>query len=70
MGYLDDREITCYPGFETQMPKAYYTGERVVVSDHIVMGKGAGAAVDFALKLVEVMISPERAKSLRESLQC
>ena len=52
MGYLDDREITCYPGFETQMPKAYYTGERVVVSDHIVMGKGAGAAVDFALKLI------------------
>lgn len=70
MGYLDDREITCYPGFESQMPKAYYTGERVVVSDHIVMGKGAGAAVDFALKLVEIMTSPERAKALRESLQC
>ncbi len=28
MGYLDDREITCYPGFESQMPKAYYTGEK------------------------------------------
>ena len=70
MGYLDDREITCYPGFESQMPKAYYTGEKVVVSDNIIMGKGAGAAVDFALKLVEVMVSPVRAKALRESLQC
>ena len=70
MGYLDEREITCYPGFESQMPKAYYTGEQVVVSDNIIMGKGAGAAVDFALKLVEVMVSPARAKALRESMQC
>ena len=70
MGYLDEREITCYPGFESQMPKAYYTGERVVVSDNIIMGKGAGAAVDFALKLVEVMVSPAHAKALRESMQC
>ena len=52
------------------MPKAYYTGEQVVVSDNIIMGKGAGAAVDFALKLVEVMVSPARAKALRESMQC
>ena len=70
MGYLDEREITCYPGFESQMPKAYYTGEQVVVSDNIIMGKGAGAAVDFALKLVEVMVSSARAKALRESMQC
>ena len=70
MGYLDEREITCYPGLESQMPKAYYTGEQVVVSDNIIMGKGAGAAVDFALKLVEVMVSSARAKALRESMQC
>lgn len=70
LGYLDGRDITCFPGFESQMPKAYYTGEKVVVSDNIIMGKGAGAAVDFALKLVEVLVSSERAKKLRESMQC
>ena len=70
MGYLDDREITCYPGFESQMPKAYYTGEPVAVSGRIITAKGAGAAVEFGLKLVEVLTSPERAKALRASMQC
>ena len=70
MGYLDDKEITCYPGFESQMPKAYYTGEPVVRTDNIIMAKGAGVAVDFALKLVEVLLGEARAKQLRASIQC
>ena len=70
MGYLDGKEITCYPGFESQMPKAYYTGESIVKTDNIIMAKGAGVAVDFALKLVEVLLGEARAKQLAASMQC
>ena len=52
------------------MPKAYYTGEPVVRTDNIIMAKGAGVAVDFALKLVEVLLGEARAKQLRASIQC
>ena len=70
LGILEGKQATCYPGFESQMPKAYYTGEPVVRTDNIIMAKGAGVAVDFALKLVEVLLGEARAKQLRASIQC
>lgn len=68
-GLLKGKKFTCFPSFETQCEGGEYTGNRVEQDGRLITGKGAGAAVEFALKLVECLTTPERAKVLGESLQ-
>ncbi|QSX08633.1 DJ-1/PfpI family protein [Alkalibacter rhizosphaerae] len=68
LGLLKGQFATCYPGFEQYLEGAVLVDEKVAVSSHFVTGKGAGAAVDFALKLVELFIDLETSESLRKSL--
>ena len=44
-------------------------GERVVRDGNIVTAVGAGAALDFGLKLVEIMKGKETAESIRASIR-
>lgn len=68
---LNGKKVTCFPGFEEQLGEgAAYTGESVTVDGKLVTGKGAGAAIPFALKLVELLCGKERADALEASLQC
>ena len=53
LGILKNKTATCYPGFEDQLLEANVTGNDVEIADHIITGKGAGVAIDFALKIVE-----------------
>ena len=69
-GILMGREATCFPGFEDELKGAKLCHSTVVVDGKIVTAKGAGVALDFGLKLVEMLVSYEKAKSLKESLQC
>ena len=41
---------------------------KVVVSHKIVTGKGAGVALDFALKLLEVLKDKETAQTIRKAM--
>ncbi len=67
---LDGKSATCFPGFEKELGKAEYTGDLVVNDGKITTAKGAGAAVKFGLKLVELLVSKDKADSLEASLQC
>lgn len=69
-GILVGKNATCFPGFEKELTGASYTGELVTVDGNIITGKGAGAAMKFALKLAEIMTTVEKAHSLEASLQC
>jgi 4-methyl-5(b-hydroxyethyl)-thiazole monophosphate biosynthesis len=53
MGLLKGKKATCYPGFESYLSGATVVDERAVVSGNIITGKGPGAAVEFALAIVE-----------------
>ncbi len=71
LNLLDGKKVTCFPGFEDQLGEgAIYTGELVEVDGKLVTAKGAGAAIPFALKLVELLCGKERAEVLEASLQC
>lgn len=72
MGVLDGKNATCYPGNENALTKggANFTGESVVVDGKVITGKGAGVAVKFALKIVEVLTSKETADKLFVGMQC
>ncbi len=70
MGLLDGQKFTCFPGFESSAPGGCYTAGRVEVSGRIITGRGAGAAVEFALKLVSIFKGDEESRKLGESMQC
>lgn len=69
-GILDGKNATCFPGFENELGKACYSDELVVNDGKITTAKGAGAAVKFGLKLVELLVSKEKSEALEASLQC
>ncbi len=65
-GIMDDRRATIYPGMERYIPRP--RGGRLVVDDHIVTSQGPGTAIEFSLKLVELLVGPETSRELAREL--
>jgi 4-methyl-5(b-hydroxyethyl)-thiazole monophosphate biosynthesis len=55
MGLLQGKEAICYPGFENELSGATLSADKVVQSGLVITAKGAGVAVQFGLKLVELL---------------
>ena len=68
MGILNGKEAICYPGFENKLQGAILSKNKIVKSGNIYTAKGAGVAVQFALKLVEELKGPEVAQELADSI--
>ncbi|MBN1187341.1 MAG: DJ-1/PfpI family protein [Bacteroidales bacterium] len=68
LGLLKGRRATCYPGFEEHLKRAYVTTEKVEVSENVITARGMGVAIDFSLKLVELLSGKEKAKELAEKM--
>ena len=68
LGILKNINATCYPGFENQLHGAIVTGENIEVAGHIITAKGAGVAIDFALKIVEILKGKELANKLAQKM--
>ena len=56
-GLLKGKKAVCYEGFETQLEGAKILKESVAEDDIFITARGAGAAIDFGLKLVEKVVS-------------
>ena len=67
-GLLDGKKATCAPGWEEQLGEANHTAASVEQDGKIITANGAGSAMAFALKLVEVLISKERADMLGSAM--
>jgi protein deglycase len=65
-GVLGGRAATSYPGYP--LPSARYSEERVVVDGNVVTSRGPGTAFEFALKLVEMLVSLDVARQLRQGM--
>ncbi len=68
LGLLENRKSVCYPGFEKYMKGAIIQEEKVVDAGRFVTAKGPGAAIEFALKLVEKLVSAEKSSELRKGM--
>lgn len=68
LGVLQGRKATCYPGFDTYLQGAEYTGRLAQVDGHFITGKGPGAAIEFALAVVNYFCGPEKVKELRQAM--
>jgi protein deglycase len=68
MGLLEGKEATCYPGFENQLLGATLSENKLAKSGSISTAKGAGVAIQFALKLVEDLKGKAEADRISNSI--
>lgn len=67
LGLLAGHKATCYPGMEDTLG-CEAVKEKVVKSGRFITSRGAGTAIDFALALVEIAVSPQKAQELRKGI--
>ena len=68
LGLLKGRRVTCYPSFEQYLDGADCTNEPVVRDGNIISGMGPGAAMEFALAVVELLQGKEKVQELKEAM--
>ncbi|MCI5578811.1 MAG: DJ-1/PfpI family protein [Oscillospiraceae bacterium] len=69
-GLLDGSEAICFPGFEKFLTGAKLSDKKVVTDGIFTTAAGAGVAVEFGLRLVEVLCGKEKSESVRKAIQC
>ncbi len=69
LGLLDDKNATCYPGFENQMPRAHYTGDLVTTDGNITTGEGPAAAFPLGYRLLAQLQSRDVADTIAEGMR-
>ena len=67
-GHLQGKKAIAFPGFEDQLTGAELVYEPAVRDGNIITGRGMGASIDFALKIVAYMTDEETAKALAEKI--
>ena len=68
IGLLEGKKAVCFTGMEEGLKGAVYTDQKVVVDGNIITGKAAGAAIDFALKLLELLKGADVSESVRQDI--
>ena len=67
-GILDQQRATGHPKFTTGIANQEALAERVVVDGNLVTSQGAGTAIEFALKLVELLFGHKKALEVAETM--
>ncbi len=67
-GLLQGKEATCYPGFEDQLIGAKVVEKPVVSDGNMVTSRGLGTAMEFGFRLIEMLVSGEKAEEIRSQI--
>ncbi len=67
-GILKNTRTTSHPSVQDQLPGTHYSEDRVVVDGHIITSRGPGTALEFALKLVEILFDSERMETVNKGV--
>ncbi len=69
-GYLDGKQVTCFPGFEEYLGGATVRRDVGVIQDGtVITAAGMGVALDFGLALVAAFKDDKTAAELRAAVQ-
>lgn len=68
LGLLKGKKATCYPGFEQYLEGAECVTDTVVRDGNFITGRGPGAAIDFALDIVDMLVGKEKVNELMEGM--
>jgi len=65
-GVIQGKRATISPGMEDTLTGARWSGERVVVDGKIITSQGPGTALEFAIKLVEILAGRTKAEAVAQ----
>lgn len=65
---LSGKTAVCYPEYEKDLYGASVKGSAVCVDGNLITGNGPGAAMNFALALLEQLEGPEAMEAVRDKL--
>ena len=68
-GILNNKNATCYPGFENELIGAKIADEKTVLDGNIITARGAGAASDFGFKILEYLKGKEIAQQIKNAMK-
>ncbi len=68
LGLLGKERVACHPSGRPQLDDANRSEERLCVGDGLVTAAGPGVAMEFALALVELLVSREKAEELAKTM--
>ncbi|MCX5633914.1 MAG: DJ-1/PfpI family protein [Phycisphaerae bacterium] len=67
-GLLAGKKATCYPGMENKLPDTSAVNQRVVIDGNCVTSQGPGTALEFSLKLVELLFGKQKSEELAKAM--
>lgn len=68
IGITAGKNITSHPGVRDKLTKEKVSDERVVVDGNIVTSQGPGTAIEFAFKLVELLLGKDKATEVNKGV--
>jgi protein deglycase len=67
-GILTDKTITSHPSVRGGLQATHYSEDRVVVDGNLVTSRGPGTALEFAMKLVELLFDKGRMETINKGV--
>lgn len=67
-GLLDRKKATSFPSFVEKLPNQTVAGSRVVVDGNCITSRAPGTALEFSLKLVELLYGAPKARELAQGM--
>ena len=68
LGMVDGIAVTCYPGFEKYLQGAKLKDVGVVADQKVITGRGAGYALEFSIRLLEILCGESAAKNIADKM--
>ena len=67
-GVLNGRSMTCHPSVRSEFKDCQFVDDRVVVDEKMITSQSPGTAMEFALKLVEILFGSDRMKKVNNGV--
>lgn len=67
-GLLEGKDATCHPLFIEKLPSQEHTEENVVFDKNCVTARGAGASIEFSLKLLEIVMGIDKRQEVEKQM--
>ena len=67
-GILNGKKACCYPGMEEELLEAKVSMDSVSVDGNVITSRGMGTSFDFALAIIEKLLSKEEAVAIAKKV--
>jgi len=70
LGLLNNKNATCYDGFEKDLDGAIVTGSATACDGNIITACGPGAAVELGYEIIKYLKGEQTAKEIKKGMKC